>query len=109
MIPLLGLKNAMVVYSHDGMDELSTSCKNTIINVSLQDSGIYSFKEFTLGPSNLGLPKSTLNELTVKNKSQSVMETMRVIYGIKSNKLQGKCCIVKQCRNIINWKLGKFV
>ena len=50
MIPLLGLKNAMIVYSHDGMDELSISSKNTIINVVFQDNVLYSFKEFILGP-----------------------------------------------------------
>ena len=105
MIPLLGLKNAMVVYSHDGMDELSTSCKNTIINVSLQDNGIYSFKEFTLGPSDLGLPKSTLNDLTVKNKSQSVMETMRVIYGIKSNKYKENVVLLNSAAILLTGNL----
>ncbi|MER5175204.1 MAG: anthranilate phosphoribosyltransferase [Candidatus Nitrosocosmicus sp.] len=85
LIPFLGLKNAMIVYSHDGMDELSTSSKNTIISVVFQD-GVYSSNKIILEPSKLGIPKSTLNDIAVKNKSQSIMETMRVIYGINSNK-----------------------
>lgn len=85
VIPILGLKNAMIVHSHDGMDELSTSSKNTVICVSLQDGG-YSFNKTVVGPSDFGMPKSTLNELAVKDKLQSITETMRVIYGIRSNK-----------------------
>jgi anthranilate phosphoribosyltransferase len=85
VIPVLGLKNAMIVHSHDGMDELSTSSKNTIITVSFQDKE-YVFNKLILEPSKLGMPKSSLNEITVKNKSESIMETMRVIYGINSNK-----------------------
>ena len=85
VIPILGLKNAMIVHSHDGMDELSTSSKNTVICVSLQD-GDYSFNKTVVGPSDFGMPKSTLKELAVKDKLQSITETMRVIYGIRSNK-----------------------
>ncbi len=85
VIPILGLKNAMIVYSHDGMDELSNSSKNTVVCVSLQDGG-YSSNKIIIDPADFGMPKSTLNELVVKNKLQSIMETMRIIYGIKSNK-----------------------
>ncbi len=85
VIPILGLKNAMIVYSHEGMDELSTSSKNTVICVTLQD-GEYSSNKIIIEPSEFGLPKSSLKELVVKNKVQSMIETMRVIYGIKSNK-----------------------
>jgi anthranilate phosphoribosyltransferase len=106
IIPLLGLKNAMVIYSHDGMDELSTSCKNTIIQASFQDRGAYAFKEFILGPSDLGMPKSTLNELTVKNKSQSIMETMRVIYGIKPNKFKENVVLLNSAAILLT---GNFV
>jgi anthranilate phosphoribosyltransferase len=85
VIPILGLKNAMIVHSHDGMDELSTTSKNTVISVSLRD-GNYSFNKTVVGPSDFGMPKSTLKELAVKDKLQSITETMRVIYGIRSNK-----------------------
>jgi anthranilate phosphoribosyltransferase len=51
----------------------------------LQD-GDYSFNKTVVGPSDFGMPKSSLNELAVKDKLQSITETMRVIYGIRSNK-----------------------
>lgn len=85
VIPFLGLKNAMIVHSHDGMDELSVSSKSTIINVCLQDDGVYSSHHYVLDPSDLGLPKSSLSDVAVKDKSESIMETMRVIYGINKN------------------------
>ncbi|MBA3750872.1 MAG: anthranilate phosphoribosyltransferase, partial [Nitrosopumilus sp.] len=85
VIPILGLKNALIIHSHDGMDELSTCSKNTIIKVSYQDEE-YNFNKLILEPSELGMPKCSLNEISVKNKLQSIMETMRVIYGIKSSK-----------------------
>ena len=40
----------MIVYSHDGMDELSISGKNTIVHVFLQDD-VYSFNKTILDPS----------------------------------------------------------
>jgi anthranilate phosphoribosyltransferase len=85
IIPLLGLKNSMVVQSYDGMDELSISSKNTLINIVLQD-GVYSFNKHTFDPIDLGLPKTKIQEMIVKDKHQSIMETMRIIYGINHNK-----------------------
>ena len=85
IVPLLGLRNSMIVHSHDGMDELSTSSKNTIIHIVLQD-GVYSFNKHILDPLSLGLPKTKLQEIIVKDKYQSIMETMRIIYGINHNK-----------------------
>ena len=85
IVPFLGLKNSMIVQSHDGMDELSICSKNTIINVVLQD-GAYSFNKHTFDPMSLGIPKTKLQEIIVKDKHQSIMETMRIIYGINHNK-----------------------
>ena len=85
IVPFLGLRNSMIVQSHDGMDELSISSKNTIINVVLQE-GAYSFNKHTFDPISLGIPKTKLQEIIVKDKHQSIMETMRIIYGINHNK-----------------------
>jgi anthranilate phosphoribosyltransferase len=86
IVPYLGLKNALIVHSHDGMDELSISSKNTVIEVVLQDGGAYSFNRYIIDPLDLGLPKSSLNEIIVKDKYDSIKETMRVIYGINVNR-----------------------
>ncbi len=83
IVPDMGIKKAMVVHSHDGMDELSTCSKNTIIHIYLEDNR-YHFDKTVFDPSDIGLPKSSLNELIVKSKTESIMETLRVIFGIKA-------------------------
>ncbi len=101
IVPFLGLKNAMVIYSHEGMDELSISSKNTIVHVSFQDGG-YSLNKTILEPSDLGIPKSALNDIVVKNKSQSITETMRVIYGINSNKSKENIVLLNSAAILLN-------
>ncbi len=84
LVPYMGLKNAMIVHSHDGMDELSTNGKNTVVNVTYQNDG-YVINETILDPMELGLPKSTIKEIIVEDKLQSILDTLRVIYGISTN------------------------
>ena len=66
-------------------------------------------KSLFWGLSDLGLPKSTLNEITVKNKSQSIMETMRIIYGIKSNKSKENIVLLNSAAILLTANCGKFV
>jgi anthranilate phosphoribosyltransferase len=84
IVPDMGIKKAMVVNSHDGMDELSICSRNTIIHVSLEDD-VYQFNKTVLDPSDIGLPKSSLDEIVVKSKTESIVETLRVIYGMRAN------------------------
>jgi anthranilate phosphoribosyltransferase len=85
IIPNLGLQRAMIVRSHDGMDELSTTSRNTIIHITFED-GKYSVRNELLDPSSLGLPKSTIEEITVRDRMESINVSLRIIYGIQSNK-----------------------
>jgi len=85
IIPNLSLQRAMIVRSHDGMDELSTTSRNTIIHITLED-GKYSVRNELLDPASLGLPKSTIKEITVRDRMESINESLRIIYGIQSNK-----------------------
>jgi anthranilate phosphoribosyltransferase len=85
IIPNLSLQRAMIVRSHDGMDELSTTSRNTIIHITFED-GKYSVRNELLDPTSLGLPKSTIKEITVRDKMESINESLRIIYGIQSNK-----------------------
>jgi anthranilate phosphoribosyltransferase len=85
IIPNLGLQRAMIVRSHDGMDELSTTSRNTIIHITFED-GKYSVRNELLDPTSLGLPKSTIKEITVRDRMESINESLRIIYGIQSNK-----------------------
>ena len=85
IIPNLSLQRAMIVRSHDGMDELSTTSRNTIIHITFED-GKYSVRNELLDPTSLGLPKSTIEEITVRDRMESINESLRIIYGIQSNK-----------------------
>ena len=85
IIPILSLQRAMIVRSHDGMDELSTTSRNTIIHVTFQD-GKYIVQNELLDPVSLGLPRSSIQEIIVRDKMESINESLRIIYGIQSNK-----------------------
>lgn len=85
LIPVLGLQHAMVIRSLDGMDELSTTSKNAIIHVYCQDKQ-YKTKSEILDPTTLDIPRSTMNEIAVKDRVQSIIESLRIVYGIQSNK-----------------------
>ncbi len=85
IIPILSLQRAMIVRSHDGMDELSTTSRNTIIHVTFQD-GKYIVQNELLDPVSLGLPRSSIQEITVRDRMESINESLRIIYGIQSNK-----------------------
>jgi anthranilate phosphoribosyltransferase len=84
IIPMLGLKRAMVVRSEDGMDELSTTGKNTVIHVTWED-GKYGIDTEILDPLSLGIPRVSINEMKVRNKMDSINESLRVIYGLHNN------------------------
>ncbi|WP_415309982.1 anthranilate phosphoribosyltransferase [Candidatus Nitrosocosmicus sp. FF01] len=85
IIPILGLKRAMIVRSEDGMDELSTTAKNTIVHVISED-GKYNLYSEILDPLSLGLPRVSMNEMIVKNKMDAINESLRVVYGLYNNK-----------------------
>lgn len=85
IIPILRLQRAMIVRSHDGMDELSTTSRNTVIHITFQD-GKYVVRNELLDPVSLGLPRSSIQEITVRDRMESINESLRIIYGIQSNK-----------------------
>lgn len=85
LIPLIGLKKAMIVYSHDGMDELSTTGKNTVYFVSHLHNN-YVVEKKIMDPQDFGLDKSSIDKITVKSKLDSVVETLKVIYGMQKNR-----------------------
>lgn len=85
IMPKLGLQHVMIVHSYDGMDELSTTGKNIVVNMSLKDNSPC-IQKTILSPVDLGFPKTSINEIMVKDKMQSIRETLRIIYGINSNK-----------------------
>lgn len=84
IVAILGLKKALIVRSLDGMDELSTSSTNIVKQVILED-GHYSIMSETLDPLTLGLRKCSIGEFMIKDKLDSIRETLMVIYGRHPN------------------------
>ncbi len=80
IIPMLGLERAMIVHSEDGMDELSTTCKNTVIHV-IQNEGKYLTHTEILDPRILGIPRASISDIAVRSKNDAINESLRVIYG----------------------------
>lgn len=101
MISILRLRSVMIVYSHDGMDELSTSCSNTIVHTFLQD-GSYSIDKSILDPTKIGLPVSKLKDISVKDTTQSILETLRVIYGSNANPFKENIVLLNSAAILLN-------
>jgi anthranilate phosphoribosyltransferase len=85
IIPILGLKRAMIVRSEEGMDELSTTGKNTVVHV-IQNEGKYVIQNEILDPLELGIPRASINDIIVQSKRDAINESLRIIYGLYHNK-----------------------
>jgi anthranilate phosphoribosyltransferase len=71
------ISELMVVWSHDGFDELSNTCENNIVWVSGNET-----KRFSLHPKRLGLTVAKIEDLVVHTMEDSVRDTLQVINGV---------------------------
>jgi anthranilate phosphoribosyltransferase len=78
-LTMLGIKKALLVTGHDGLDECSISGRTNMILVK---NGIIS--NFTYTPEQAGLKRSSVQEITVKNKQESAERILDILKG-KSN------------------------
>ncbi len=58
-----GCKRAMVVYGHDGLDELSTTSTSTVLDLVPGDGAGVDVRTYEVDPSSLGLKKVELRDL----------------------------------------------
>lgn len=72
----LGAKRGMVVYSNDGLDELTVSAANTVVEI---DNG--TFKEYELEPLDLGLPRCSMDELVGGLADENAAITKNILSG----------------------------
>ncbi|MCD8174362.1 MAG: anthranilate phosphoribosyltransferase [Phascolarctobacterium sp.] len=72
----LGVKRGMVVYSNDGLDELTVSAANTVVEI---DNG--TFKEYELEPLDLGLPRCSRDELVGGLADENAAITKNILSG----------------------------
>jgi len=71
-----GAESAMTVFSHDGLDELSTTSKNQIC---LLKDGKISLK--ILNPADLGLVNASLGDIQVYSKEDSIKAFVSILKG----------------------------
>ncbi len=71
-----GSENAITVISGDGLDELSTTSKNKVCEMS---SG--KIREFVLDPEELGLHRAPISEIQVSTKEESFRSFVSVLNG----------------------------
>ena len=74
-----GINDAMVVHSHDGLDELSNTCENDIFWIS--DNQI---KRIILHPKMLNMNVAKQSQIIINSKEQSLRDTLQVIFGVAS-------------------------
>ena len=72
------LSEAMIVYAHDGFDELSNTCENDIYWVSSENQ---TTRRVRLHPKAVGIELAKPGQLAVNSKIDSIMSTMQAIYG----------------------------
>jgi len=59
-----GSVHAMVVFGHDGLDELSTTAPSTLIESVREQDGSCRRRRLEIEPASLGLKRATLQDLT---------------------------------------------
>jgi anthranilate phosphoribosyltransferase len=74
-----GINDAMIVHSHDGLDELSNTCENNIFWIS--DNQI---KRMILHPKMLNMKVAKQSQIIINSKEQSLRDTLQVIFGVAS-------------------------
>src|SRR5919112_406819 len=76
-------RNFILINSNDGIDEISTTCINEIIHVNKGE-----ISKFNLNPLDVGIPFASLNNITIKNKEESIELTLKSIYGLASKEIE---------------------
>lgn len=71
-----GAENVMTVISDDGLDELSITSKNYIHHLKNNE-----VRNFVLEPSEMGLTKSSLNDIQIHNKDEAIRSFVSVLNG----------------------------
>ncbi len=72
------INDVMIVYAHDGFDELSNTCQNDIYWISSDNNET---KMMHIHPRELGMEFSMSEPLLVNSKLDSIKSTLQVVYG----------------------------
>jgi anthranilate phosphoribosyltransferase len=72
------LSEAMIVYAYDGFDELSNTCQNDIYWISSEN---HTTRRIRFHPNAVGMEVAKPEQLVVNSKMDSIMCTLKAIYG----------------------------
>jgi anthranilate phosphoribosyltransferase len=75
------VSEAMIVYAHDGFDELSNTCQNDIYWISSSND---TTRRMRLHPSAVGMELAKPEQLMVHSKIDSIVSTLQAVYGTGS-------------------------
>ena len=76
-------KQFFIVHSNDGFDEISNTGTNNIIHVNKGD-----IRKFNLNPIELGIPITSVHNIAIKNKEESIRLTLESIYGLARKEIE---------------------
>ena len=76
-------RNFILINSNDGIDEISNTCINEIIYVNNGE-----ISKFNLNPLDVGIPFTSVNNITIKNKDDSIELTLKSIYGLAHKEIE---------------------
>lgn len=77
----LGVKNAMVVYGQDGLDEISMSAPTTVCEIRNKE-----FRKYILEPEQFGLTRCSKEELVGGSPGENAAITREILSGVKGPK-----------------------
>jgi anthranilate phosphoribosyltransferase len=76
-------KNYIIVNSNDGIDEISNTGKNNLVYVIKGK-----ISRINLNPLDVGIPLTSLRDITIKNKRDSIKLTLKSIYGLARKEIE---------------------
>jgi anthranilate phosphoribosyltransferase len=76
-----GTRRAMIVYGHDGLDELSTTGVSTALDLTVDDEGRAEVRTHVIDPSDLGLARCDLASLRGGGAAENAAAVRRVLDG----------------------------
>jgi anthranilate phosphoribosyltransferase len=76
-----GARRAMIVYGHDGLDELSTTGESSALDLTVDDEGRAEVRTHVIDPSSLGLARCSLASLQGGGAAENAAAVGRVLDG----------------------------
>jgi len=72
----LGVRHALIVYSADGIDEITTSARTYVLEI--KNNGIM---EYDISPEDFGMKRCSIEELKVKNNKENLDSFISILKG----------------------------